>query len=66
MATALGPPVCTTRTIAGAIVGLGSVRRASAARRGVAGTIVRTWVFTVPESAFMPGIFYRVSLSLFP
>ncbi len=66
LATALGIPVSTTHTITGAIVGVGSVRRASAVRWGVAGNIVWAWVFTIPASAFVAGIFYWVSFSLFP
>ena len=55
----------TTHTITGAIVGVGAVRRASAVRWGVAGTIVWAWIFTIPASAFVAGIFYWVSLQLF-
>lgn len=40
LATGLGIPVSTTHTITGAIVGVGSTRRACAVRWGVAGTIV--------------------------
>jgi PiT family inorganic phosphate transporter len=65
LATALGVPVSTTHTITGAIVGVGSVRRASAVRWGVAGNIVWAWVFTIPASAFVAGIFYWVSFSFF-
>lgn len=65
LATALGVPVSTTHTITGAIVGVGSVRRASAVRWGVAGNIVWAWIFTIPASAFVAGIFYWVSFSLF-
>jgi inorganic phosphate transporter, PiT family len=50
-ATALGIPVSTTHTITGAIVGVGSVRKLSAVRWGVAGRVVWAWVFTVPGSA---------------
>ncbi|MFO0572852.1 MAG: inorganic phosphate transporter [Polyangia bacterium] len=50
-ATALGVPVSTTHTITGAIVGVGSVRKLSAVRWGVAGRIVWAWVFTVPGAA---------------
>lgn len=66
LATGLGIPVSTTHTITGAIVGVGSVRRASAVRWGVAGNIVWAWIFTIPASAFVAGIFYWVSLVLFP
>ncbi|MDQ2927841.1 MAG: inorganic phosphate transporter [Pseudomonadota bacterium] len=65
IASALGIPVSTTHTIAGAIVGVGSVRRAAAVRWGVAGNIVWAWIFTIPASAFVAGVFYAVSLWLF-
>lgn len=64
LATALGIPVSTTHTITGAIVGVGSVRSASAVRWGVAGNIVWAWIFTIPASAFVAGVFYWVSLAL--
>jgi len=65
LATALGVPVSTTHTITGAIVGVGSVRRASAVRWGVAGNIVWAWIFTIPASAFVAGVFYWIGLVLF-
>ncbi len=51
LATALGIPVSTTHTITGAIVGVGSVRKLTAVRWGVAGRIVWAWVLTVPGAA---------------
>jgi PiT family inorganic phosphate transporter len=66
LATTLGIPVSTTHTITGAIVGVGSVRRAAAVRWGVAGNIVWAWIFTIPASAFVAGVFYWLSFSLFP
>lgn len=65
LATALGIPVSTTHTITGAIVGVGSVQRASAVRWGVAGNIVWAWIFTIPASAFVAGVGYWISLQLF-
>lgn len=65
LATALGVPVSTTHTITGAIVGVGSVRNASAVRWGVAGNIVWAWVFTIPASAFVAGVAYWLSNFLF-
>ncbi len=65
LASSLGIPVSTTHTITGAIVGVGSVRRASAVRWGTAGSIVWAWIFTIPASAFVAGLSYWVSLSLF-
>jgi PiT family inorganic phosphate transporter len=55
-ATALGIPVSTTHTITGAIVGVGSVRNASAVRWGVAGNIVLAWVLTIPCSAAIAAV----------
>lgn len=65
LATALGIPVSTTHTITGAIVGVGSVRRAAAVRWGVAGNIVWAWIFTIPASAFVAGLFYWIGRLLF-
>ena len=65
LATALGIPVSTTHTITGAIVGVGSTRRASAVRWGVAGNIVWAWIFTIPASAFVAAVAYWVSLQIF-
>ena len=56
LATGLGVPVSTTHTITGSIVGVGSVRRFSAVRWGVAGTIVWAWILTIPCSAFIAAI----------
>jgi PiT family inorganic phosphate transporter len=65
LATALGIPVSTTHTITGAIVGVGSVQRASAVRWGVAGNIVWAWVLTIPASAFVAAVAYWFSLTVF-
>ena len=65
LATALGIPVSTTHTITGAIVGVGSVRSASAVRWGVAGNIVWAWIFTIPASAFIAAVAYYLGLALF-
>jgi PiT family inorganic phosphate transporter len=53
LATALGVPVSTTHAITGAIVGVGSTRRLSAVRWGVAGRIVWAWVFTIPAAGLI-------------
>jgi PiT family inorganic phosphate transporter len=47
-AALLGIPLSTTHTISTAIMGVGSSRRLSAVRWGVAGTIVLAWVLTFP------------------
>jgi PiT family inorganic phosphate transporter len=65
LATVLGIPVSTTHTITGAIVGVGSVQRASAVRWGVAGTIVWAWILTIPASAMVAALAYWLSNQLF-
>jgi len=57
-ASYFGIPVSTTHTITGAIVGVGSTRKVSAVRWGVAGNIVWAWIFTIPASAFIAAIFW--------
>jgi PiT family inorganic phosphate transporter len=51
-----GIPVSTTHTIVGAIVGVGTLKRASAVRWGVAANIVWAWVFTIPCTALVGGL----------
>ena len=48
-----GIPVSTTHTITGAIVGVGSSRRLSAMRWGVAGRVVVAWVVTIPGAGII-------------
>ena len=59
-ATHLGVPVSTTHTITGAIIGVGSIRRMSAVRWGVAGRIVWAWILTIPASAMIAALVYRI------
>jgi PiT family inorganic phosphate transporter len=58
-ATNLGVPVSTTHTITGAIIGVGSIRRLSAVRWGVAGRIIWAWVLTIPASALIAALVYK-------
>ncbi|MBL7054885.1 inorganic phosphate transporter [Candidatus Woesearchaeota archaeon] len=55
-----GIPVSTTHVISGSIAGVGSTRRLSAVRWGLARKIVRAWVLTIPASAFVGGALYYV------
>ena len=59
-ATLAGVGISTTHTITGAIVGVGSTRRLSAVRWGVAGQIVWAWLLTIPASALVGALAYRV------
>jgi inorganic phosphate transporter, PiT family len=63
-ATALGVPVSTTHTITGAIIGVGTTRRLSAVRWGVAHRIVWAWVLTIPASAMIAAVTFFVLSAL--
>ncbi|MDQ3346576.1 MAG: inorganic phosphate transporter [Acidobacteriota bacterium] len=66
-ATNLGIPVSTTHTITGAIIGVGSIRRLSAVRWGIAGRIVWAWVLTIPAAAGIAALVYwAVALTIAP
>ena len=60
LATHLGIPVSTTHVITGAISGVGSVNRLSAVRWGVTLRIVWAWIFTIPASALLGGLFFSL------
>jgi PiT family inorganic phosphate transporter len=53
IATRFGIPISTTHAISGAILGVGSTRRLSAVRWGIAGRIVSAWVLTIPGCFFL-------------
>jgi PiT family inorganic phosphate transporter len=55
-ASAAGIPVSTTHTITGAIVGVGSSRRLSAVRWGVAGRVVWACVLTIPGAFLIAAV----------
>jgi len=64
-ATQLGIGISTTHTITGAIVGVGSTRRLSAVRWGVAGQIVWAWILTIPASAAIGATTYFIVSAFF-
>src|SRR5882672_6415045 len=61
IATRFGIPISTTHAISGAILGVGSTRRLSAVRWGIAGRIVTAWVLTIP-GCFVMG--YSVAVAM--
>jgi PiT family inorganic phosphate transporter len=65
VSTALGVPVSTTHTITGAIMGIGSLKRLSAVKWGVAGDIVWAWILTIPCSALIASLCYAVAARFF-
>jgi PiT family inorganic phosphate transporter len=63
MSTMMGIPVSTTHTITGAIMGVGSLRRMSAVKWGVAGRIVWAWILTIPCAAAISALTYFIALA---
>ncbi len=61
LSSGFGIPVSTTHTITGAIMGVGSLRRLSAVRWGVARNIVWAWILTIPAAALISAIAYLVA-----
>lgn len=59
-ATLLHLPVSTTHAITSSILGVGSAKRFSAVKWGVAGRIVVTWFITIPISAVLAGIIFKI------
>jgi inorganic phosphate transporter, PiT family len=61
-ATYFGIPVSTTHTITGSIVGVGSAKRFSAVKWGVAGRIVWAWILTIPMAGLIAALSYGIIL----
>jgi PiT family inorganic phosphate transporter len=59
-ATIIGKPVSTTHTVAGAIAGVGSIQRVKAVRWGVATNILWAWVLTIPASALVGWLSFKI------
>ncbi|HTN38595.1 MAG TPA: inorganic phosphate transporter [Arachidicoccus sp.] len=57
---AMGIPVSTTHTVAGAIMGVGATKRLSAVRWGVTINLIWAWVLTIPVSAIFAALVYWI------
>ena len=57
-ASHLGIPVSTTHIISTAIMGVGSVAKASAVKWGIVKSIITAWVVTIPICMFLSGAIY--------
>jgi len=60
-AIAMGTPISTTHTIAGAIAGVGTVKSLGAVRWNVAREIVFAWALTLPAAAAMGATIYALT-----
>jgi len=56
----LGIPVSTTQAISGAIMGAGATKRLSAVRWGVGKRIIWAWIITIPASAIIGALAYKI------
>ncbi len=65
ISSGFGIPVSTTHTITGAIMGVGSLRRLSAVRWGVAYNIVWAWILTIPAAALISALAYLLAHRFF-
>ena len=63
-ATLLHLPVSTTHVVSGSIMGVGTAKRISAVRWGVAQQMLMAWVLTIPCTAMVSAFTYKV-MSLF-
>ncbi|MBI2885603.1 MAG: inorganic phosphate transporter [Chloroflexi bacterium] len=60
VASRLGIPVSTTHVISSAIMGVGSAKRLSAVRWGLAGRILTAWVVTIPACFLLGWLIYTL------
>lgn len=63
-ASMFGAPISTTHTITACIFGVGSTKRLSAVRWGVAGNLVVAWILTIPASGLIAWLSFHI-LDLF-
>ena len=61
-ATLLHLPVSTTHVVSGSIMGVGTAKRLSAVRWGVAQQMVAAWAMTIPSTAVIGAVAYKVIL----
>jgi inorganic phosphate transporter, PiT family len=62
VSSSFGIPVSTTHTITGSIMGIGSFKRMSAVRWGVAGNIIWAWMMTIPCAAAISASAYFLAI----
>jgi inorganic phosphate transporter, PiT family len=57
-ATELGLPVSTTHVVSGSIMGVGTAKRLSAVRWGIAQQMFIAWILTIPATALIGAVAY--------
>ena len=64
-ATLLHLPVSTTHVVSGSIMGVGSAKRITAVRWGVAQQMLMAWILTIPCTALMGAVIYCIVKLIF-
>ncbi|MDP1622610.1 MAG: inorganic phosphate transporter [Bacteroidales bacterium] len=64
LATSLGIPISTTHTIAGSIIGVGSVTNLTGIKWKIAVNILIAWVLTIPASAIVSALCFWLAQAL--
>lgn len=65
LASGTGLPISTTHTLVGAVLGVGMARGISALNLRVIGTIIASWVVTLPAGAILAIIFFFMFKGMF-
>ncbi|HIX61980.1 MAG TPA: inorganic phosphate transporter [Candidatus Halomonas stercoripullorum] len=65
LASGTGLPISTTHTLVGAILGVGLARGIAALNLGVIGTIVMSWLITLPAGAVLAIVFFFLFRTVF-
>lgn len=55
-----GIPISTTHTMTGSIIGVGLAKRVSAVRWGITVNLIWAWIITIPFSATIAAITYKI------
>lgn len=58
-------PVSTTHVVSGSIMGVGSAKRVSAVRWGVAQQMLMAWLVTIPSTSLIAALFYMLLSKVF-
>jgi PiT family inorganic phosphate transporter len=64
-ASAFGMPLSTTHVITSSIIGTGTALRPKSINWGIVGTMVMTWVITIPISIVLAFLIYKLFYSVF-
>lgn len=64
-ATLLHLPVSTTHVVSGSIMGVGTAKRLNAVRWGVAQQMLMAWILTIPSTAIVSAVAYKLIAVLF-